>query len=111
MAQHESTFGKRLRSLRIAAALSQEDLAERSGLSRRGISDLERGARLAPRLETVRLLADALQLTMVDRAQLLTAAQSYPATRTIPSQTTATWTAMPVLITRLILRDQNLEAV
>ena len=32
---------------RMAAGLSQEDLAERAGLSRRGISDLERGARRA----------------------------------------------------------------
>ena len=47
----------------MAAALSQEELAERAGLSPRGVSDLERGARTAPRLETVRLLADALGLT------------------------------------------------
>ena len=62
MSETRTSFGDLLRRLRSAAALSQEELAERSGLSRHGISDLERGARHAPRLETVRLLADALAL-------------------------------------------------
>ena len=35
--------------MRSAAALSKEALAERAGLSKRAISDLERGARLAAR--------------------------------------------------------------
>ena len=60
MSERTASFGDLLRQLRSAAALSQEDLAERAGLSRHGISDLERGARLVPRLETVRLLADGL---------------------------------------------------
>ena len=64
-----------LRRLRSGAALSQEALAERAGLSKRGISDLERGARLAPRLETVRLLADGLALGDTDRQALLAAAR------------------------------------
>ncbi|MCO5217440.1 MAG: helix-turn-helix domain-containing protein [Thermomicrobiales bacterium] len=44
------------------AGLSQEALAERAGLSVRGISDLERGARSTPRIETVRLIVEALGL-------------------------------------------------
>ncbi len=63
MQEDRTSFGDLLRQLRTAASLSQEDLAERTGLSRRGISDLERGLRQAPRLETVRLLADALVLS------------------------------------------------
>jgi transcriptional regulator with XRE-family HTH domain len=63
MHEHVTTFGDLLRRLRSAAALSQEALAERAGLSRSGISDLERGARQVPRLETVRTLADALALS------------------------------------------------
>ena len=62
MSETRTSFGDLLRRLRTAAALSQEELAERAGLSRHGISDLERGARHAPRLETVRMLADALAL-------------------------------------------------
>src|SRR5690242_11111794 len=77
MAMRETTtsFGELLRRLRHAAALSQEELAEHSGVSRNGISALERGLHPAPRLETVRLLADALNLAATDRAALLTAAR------------------------------------
>ncbi len=70
-----ATFGARLRGYRIAAALSQEELAERSGLSTRGISDLERGARREPRLETVRMLGEALRLDPADLEHLLRAAR------------------------------------
>jgi serine/threonine protein kinase/transcriptional regulator with XRE-family HTH domain len=61
------TFGESLSSHRIALGLTQEELAERSGLSVRGISDLERGARTQPRLYTVRQLADALGLAPAER--------------------------------------------
>jgi transcriptional regulator with XRE-family HTH domain len=37
-----------LRQYRVAAALSQEALAERAGLSARTISDLERGVKTSP---------------------------------------------------------------
>jgi predicted ATPase/transcriptional regulator with XRE-family HTH domain len=75
MSADRVSFGEVLRRLRSGAALSQEALAERAGLSKRGISDLERGARQAPRLETVRLLADALALGEADRTALLAAAR------------------------------------
>ena len=68
-------FGDLLRRHREAAALSQEALAERAGLSARGVSDLERGARRTPHLETVRLLADALGLDPTARVGFLTAAR------------------------------------
>jgi transcriptional regulator with XRE-family HTH domain len=41
----EHGFGALPRRHRTVAGLSQEALAERAGLSRRGIADLERGAR------------------------------------------------------------------
>ena len=69
-----SRVGDLVRHHRTAAALSQEALAERAGLSVRAISDLERGIHRVPRLETVRLLADALALDEADRAELLAAA-------------------------------------
>jgi predicted ATPase/DNA-binding XRE family transcriptional regulator len=68
-------FGVILRRLRTASALSQEALAERAGISARAVGDLERGVHHAPRLETVRLLADALNLDAQDRGALLTAAR------------------------------------
>jgi transcriptional regulator with XRE-family HTH domain len=68
-------FGPVLRSLRLAAGLTQEDLAERAGLSVRTISDLERGATGRPYPKTVTLLAHALELTEADRAELIGAFQ------------------------------------
>jgi predicted ATPase/transcriptional regulator with XRE-family HTH domain len=69
------TFAELLRRHRIAAALSQEALAERAGLSARAISDLERGVKTRPYLETVRMLADALDLDPALRSALATAAR------------------------------------
>ncbi len=57
-----SSFGELLRRYRAEAGLTQELLAERSGLSARAISDLERGLHRAPFRETVHLLSDALGL-------------------------------------------------
>src|SRR5262245_24976934 len=69
-----STFATLLRRHRLASGLTQEALAERAGLSARGVQDLERGVRVAPRAETVRLLADALALDAETRTELIAAA-------------------------------------
>ena len=66
-----SPFGALLQEYRATAGLSQEELAERAGLSRRGISDLERGERRVPHPATVRRLAKALSLDHVRRAALV----------------------------------------
>ena len=73
-------FGTLLRQHRTAAGLSQEELAERAGLSRRGISDLERGVHGSPHPATVRRLAEALDLDQAQRAALLASAQAATAT-------------------------------
>ena len=44
----DASLAGRLRALREAAGLSQEDLAERAGLSSHAISALERGVRTRP---------------------------------------------------------------
>jgi len=69
------TFAALLRRSRQAAGLTQEELAERAHLSARGINDLERGVRRAPRKDTVRLLADALALGIPERAAFESAAR------------------------------------
>jgi tetratricopeptide (TPR) repeat protein/DNA-binding XRE family transcriptional regulator len=67
-------FGALLLAWRVWAGLTQELLAERSGLSARTIRDLERG-RARPRAATVRLLGDALGLRGPDRVRFDAAAR------------------------------------
>ena len=74
MSGDTAAFSAVLRQLRTSAALSQEALAERAGLSPRGISDLERGVRRAPHLATVRLLAETAAPARSTERQLLLAA-------------------------------------
>jgi predicted ATPase/DNA-binding CsgD family transcriptional regulator/DNA-binding XRE family transcriptional regulator len=69
------SFGDLLRTYRLAGRLSQDELAERAGLSRRGISDLERGARRLPHPATVRRLVDGLGLSEAEGADLVAAVQ------------------------------------
>jgi transcriptional regulator with XRE-family HTH domain len=69
------TFADLLRRHRHHAALSQEELAERAGLSRTGISELERGLKRAPHKDTVARLADALGLAGRERAAFEVAAR------------------------------------
>jgi tetratricopeptide (TPR) repeat protein/DNA-binding XRE family transcriptional regulator len=80
-----STFGGLLRQLRVAAGLTQEQLATAAGLSPRSISDLERGVNLTARRETVRSLADVLNLTGPARTGFQTAARGLTATAAFPA--------------------------
>src|SRR5271154_4246314 len=72
-AADDRSFGALLREFRLAARLSQEALAERAGMSARGISDLERGIHRAPYQQTVNLLLDALGLDREQRALMAAA--------------------------------------
>jgi len=56
------TFGTLLKRHRQAAGFSQEQLAERAGLTAQAVSALERGFRRTPYRDTVRALAQALAL-------------------------------------------------
>ena len=111
MSEATASVGELLRQLRSAASLSQEELAERSGVSVRGISDLERGARQAPRLETVRLLADALGLSDNDRAALLAAARPHVVRRPASAGESGTPVSLPMPLTRLIGRATEVAAL
>jgi predicted ATPase/DNA-binding CsgD family transcriptional regulator/transcriptional regulator with XRE-family HTH domain len=96
-----TTFRALLRQHRLAAGVSQAALAERAGLSLRGISDLERGARRSPYPDTVRRLADALHVSDSDRAGLLMAgrrAAQLPHVGRGP-------VGLPVPLTNLVGRD------
>ena len=66
-----SVLGEQLRRYRVAAGLTQEELAERAGVSARAVSDLERGVIQTPRKDTLNLIAEALALVTEDRAAFI----------------------------------------
>jgi transcriptional regulator with XRE-family HTH domain len=66
--------GRLLVSFRLGRGLSQEELADRSGMSVRAIRDLERGRVARPRRTSIALLADALALIDAERVALNKAA-------------------------------------
>jgi transcriptional regulator with XRE-family HTH domain len=68
------SFGALLRACRHRACLSQEQLAARAELSERTVRNLEAGRVRSPRIDTVRLLADALQLGEPERESWFEAA-------------------------------------
>ncbi|MFC8734057.1 helix-turn-helix domain-containing protein [Luteimicrobium sp. NPDC057192] len=71
----DESFGALVRRLRTEADLTLEALAEASGVSDRGIGDIERGVSRAPQRRTVLALADGLGLDDDARAALLEAAR------------------------------------
>jgi len=76
MAGQQVRFGEQLRRHRETAALSQEELAERAGLSANAISALERGERKRPYPDTLRRLGDALGLDADARSGLAASLRS-----------------------------------
>ncbi|HEY8286958.1 MAG TPA: helix-turn-helix transcriptional regulator, partial [Chloroflexota bacterium] len=73
-------FSELLRHYRAAAGLTQEELAERAGLSSRGVGLLEQGSR-QPYRDTVRRLADVLVLTDEERAHFAASGRGLPRDR------------------------------
>jgi transcriptional regulator with XRE-family HTH domain/tetratricopeptide (TPR) repeat protein len=67
----QARLGEWLRQQRVASGLTQEDLAERSGVSVRAIADLERGRTRRPYPSSVRALVRALGLPDTAGADLI----------------------------------------
>ena len=106
----DTPFGTQLRQLREAVSLTQEELAARAGLTAKGISDLERGARQRPYPHTVRSLADALGLSEDERAALFAAVPRRGGdAAALP--TAAPSSDLPVPPTPLVGRERNLEEI
>ena len=99
-----ASFGARLRRLREASGLSQEELAHRAGLTPNAVGALERGERRRPYPNTVRALADALNLDDAERARLIS---SVP-TR---ARLVAAEPSLPTPPTSLIGRDEDVRSV
>ena len=100
------SFNDLLRRYRLDAALTQEALAERAGLSVRGLSDLERGVNRAPYVATVVRLADALNLSDAQRAELESTISRH---RGPPNQRAAVH--LPRQLTSLVGRDGDIDTI
>jgi tetratricopeptide (TPR) repeat protein/transcriptional regulator with XRE-family HTH domain len=101
LAEPPITFAGLLRKLRTEGRLTQEELAEASGVRPRTVSDLERGVATSPQRETIRRLADALKLTGLVRAQFEAVARG----RTVLAATEAVGAGGVAAATRTLPRD------
>jgi tetratricopeptide (TPR) repeat protein/transcriptional regulator with XRE-family HTH domain len=86
-AGEDESLGGLLRRYRLAAGLTQEELAGRSGLSVRAISAIENGRTTSPYRRSVRLLADALALTGTDRVSLMGEVRDWLVNSVAPART------------------------
>jgi predicted ATPase/transcriptional regulator with XRE-family HTH domain len=102
------SFAALLKRCRIAANLTQEELAERMGVSTRAIRYLEHGAR-RPQGATLRRLGQALGLTPHEQAALTAAAQPDEAPAAVDLTTPARW-ELPPPPTSLIGREVEVAA-
>lgn len=91
-----------LRRTRGIAGLTQEELAERAGISARTVSDVERGLRVRIYKDTAERLADALGLHGEARREFELAARGR-----VPAAAPAT--VLPIPPTRLIGRERELD--
>src|SRR5215472_10173351 len=101
------SFGTLLRDHRAAANLTQEELAERSGMSAQAIGALERGDRRSPRPSTVEFLAQALKLDAAQRVTFVAAARGQLA-QAVPSSQLPNPASEP--LTSLIGREAELAS-
>jgi predicted ATPase/DNA-binding XRE family transcriptional regulator len=93
-----------LRRHREQARLTQEELADRAGVSARTISDIERGVRARAYADTATRLSVALRLTEPDRAAFLNAARG-------PNSAAGAYrvSRLPRPITSLIDREREIS--
>jgi tetratricopeptide (TPR) repeat protein/transcriptional regulator with XRE-family HTH domain len=102
-------FSALLRRLRTDIRLTQEELASAANLSRRAVSDLERGVATTPQKETVRLLADALHLTGPARAQFEAVARGRPLTSGSGAAAAAAMRSLPRDVASFTGRQRELD--
>ncbi len=109
MAQKATSFGERLRRLREAAGLTQEELAERAELTVAAIAALERGRRQRPYPHTVQALSDALGLSGEEKEELVASVSGRKSAAVAPVASSVP--GLPVPPTPLIGRERDVEAV
>ena len=104
-----ASLARSLRALREAAGLSQEELAERAGLSSHAISALERGTRTRPYPHTVRALCDALGVDAGARAALIAAVPARGASKNASGDSAVPLRTLPLPATSLLGREHDME--
>src|ERR687885_2383402 len=104
-ADDDRPFGELLRRYRSAAGVTQEELAERAGITAKAVGALERGERRQPWPDTVRRLATALGLSEDARAAFLGAVSRQPPVASLP---TPQW-GLPAPLTRLVGRRREVS--
>jgi predicted ATPase/DNA-binding XRE family transcriptional regulator len=102
-----------LKRYRETVGLTQEELAERAGLTSNAISALERGLRRRPYPATVRCLATALALSGADLAEFMAArgGATAPAPLVTAELAVAANPGLPEYIEPLIGRERDIEAL
>jgi predicted ATPase/DNA-binding XRE family transcriptional regulator len=100
----DETLGVALKNLRAAAGMTQEELADRAGISARTVSDVERGLRIVVHSDTARRLASALGLGKQDRARFDAIARGLVVNTQPPGD-------LPTPPTRLLGRAPELESI
>jgi transcriptional regulator with XRE-family HTH domain/tetratricopeptide (TPR) repeat protein len=108
----ELSFGHLLRHRRQSAGLSQEELAERAGLTAGAIGALERGERRRPYPHSLQVLADALELTGAERTTFFMSVPRREARRnggTVARAPTSSprWSSPPMPLTLLVGRERQ----
>jgi predicted ATPase/transcriptional regulator with XRE-family HTH domain len=96
--------GSLLKRHRVAAGLTQEELAERAQVSARTVSDVERGVRARVYKDTAGRLATALELDVAARSEFEASAsgRQRQSVRSAP---------LPIPPTRLIGRDREVDLI
>ncbi|MFN2561917.1 MAG: helix-turn-helix domain-containing protein [Jatrophihabitans sp.] len=106
-------FGAAVRGFRVAARLTQADLADLAGISERAVSDIERGLRTRVYPVTARSLADALHLVGDQRTWFERSARGRRLRSRLEEAQDAEWAAMrrDSLIGRTAEVDQALSTL
>jgi predicted ATPase/transcriptional regulator with XRE-family HTH domain len=103
-----------IRTRRVSARLTQEELAEKAGISVRTISDIERGLRRSVYRDTAERLAEALEVGSVEKEDFILVARGRgegyePGLRLGPRVASSGRNRVPVPPTPLIGRERELE--
>ena len=111
----DETLGDQLRRHRTRSGLTQEELAERAGISARAVSDIERGLRTRVYRHTAWQLAEALDLPATERDAFAAAARRRPLAdghvAHHRADATGRSSGLPSPLTGLVGRHDQLEAL